>query len=195
MKAALLSERFTRALMLAFELHHAQLRKGSQIPYFAHLLGVTDIVLEDGGDEDQAIAAMLHDAVEDQGGLPTLNRIRSQFGQRVADIVAACSDSTSEIKPPWITRKREYLSRLPSYPSEVLLVSLADKVHNLRTILTALQRQGEGVWQRFNGGKEGTLWYYRALCQAFDGRVDPVRLGEMKRLMREIEEIAGSASE
>jgi len=152
-------------------------------------------VLEDGGDEDQAIAALLHDAVEDQGGLPTLKRIRSEFGERVAGIVEACSDSTSVIKPSWKFRKEEYLRKLPSHPPEVLLVSLADKVHNARTILVDLQRQGDGIWERFNGGKAGTLWYYRALTQVYDGLVDPFRLGELKRLVGEIEKIAGPTGE
>jgi (p)ppGpp synthase/HD superfamily hydrolase len=152
-------------------------------------------VLEDGGDEDQAIAALLHDAVEDQGGLPTLERIRNEFGERVAGIVEACSDSTLLFKPPWKFRKEEYLHKLPSQPAEVLLVSLADKVHNARTILVALQRRGDGIWERFNGGKEGTLWYYHELTQVYEGLVDPIRLGELKRLVGEIEKIAGSAGE
>jgi len=152
-------------------------------------------VLEDGGDEDQAIAALLHDAVEDQGGLPTLKRIRSEFGERVAGIVEACSDSTSVFKPPWKIRKEEYLRKLTSHPPEVLLVSLADKVHNARTILVALLRQGDGIWERFKGGKAGTLWYYRALSQAYEGMVDPVRLDELKRLVGEIEKISGPADE
>jgi len=192
---AILTDRFSRALLLAFELHRSQRRKGSDIPYYAHLLEVTAIVLEDGGDEDQAIAALLHDAVEDQGGLPTLNRIRSEFGERVAGIVEGCSDSTSVFKPPWRFRKEEYLRKLPSHPPEVLLVSLADKVHNARTIFVALQRQGDGVWERFNGGKAGTIWYYRALTQAYEGLVDPFRLDELKRLVGEIEKITGLADE
>lgn len=156
---------------------------------------VTSIVLEDGGDEDQAIAALLHDAVEDQGGVYTLKRIRSEFGDRVARIVEACSDSTALFKPPWKERKEEYLRKLPSQPPEVLLVSLADKVHNARTILVDLQRYGDGIWERFNGRKEGTLWYYRSLCQAYEGLVDPIRLGELNRLVGEIQKSAGASGE
>lgn len=192
---AILTDRFSRALQLAYQLHRSQKRKGSGIPYIGHLLAVTDLVLEDGGDEDQAIAALLHDAAEDQGGQPTLKLIRAEFGDRVADIVAACSDSTAILKPPWKARKEDYLRRLPAQPPEVLLVSLADKVHNARTILVDLQRQGDVIWQRFNGKKEGTLWYYRALCRAYEGLVDPVRLAELKRLVGEIEKLAGVTGE
>lgn len=141
------------------------------------------------------IAALLHDAAEDQGGIYTLRRIQAEFGDRVAFIVEACSDSTAIFKPPWKDRKEEYLRNLPSQPQEVLMVSLADKVHNARTILVDLQRQGEDIWARFNGRKEGTLWYYRSLCQAYAGLVDPVRLAELNRLVSEIEKLAGAYSE
>ncbi len=143
------------------------MRKGSDVPYVAHLLGVAALVLEDGGDEDQAIAALLHDAPEDQGGREILDEIRRRFGERVARIVDGCTDTYQSPKPPWRQRKEAYLSHLQDAPAEVLRVSLADKLHNARSILNDLYRSGDAVWERFTGGKEGTLWYYRSLVQTF----------------------------
>jgi (p)ppGpp synthase/HD superfamily hydrolase len=191
---AILTERFAHALQLAFQLHQFQLRKGADIPYIAHLLGVTAIVFEDGGDEDQAIAALLHDAVEDQGGRPTLELIRQQFGDRVAGIVDGLTDSYDIPKPPWLERKQQYLDHLRHASPEVTLVSMADKIHNARTILAALNRLGESTWERFNGGKEGTLWYYKALCQAFADYPDTFRLGELNWLVAEMERLANQSS-
>ncbi|GIW05999.1 MAG: hypothetical protein KatS3mg060_0804 [Dehalococcoidia bacterium] len=173
----MLGPRFDNALLFAAELHRAQRRKGTAIPYLAHLLGVTSLVLEHGGDEDEAIAALLHDAVEDHGGAPVLAEIRRRFGERVADIVAACSDTVETPKPPWRERKRAYLAHLETATPSVLLVSAADKLHNARTILADFRREGEAVWTRFNGGREGTLWYYRALAEAFT-RLGPIELAE-----------------
>ena len=160
-------ERFEGALCYAARLHRFQRRKGTRIPYLAHLLAVAALVLEAGGDEDQAIAALLHDAVEDQGGLKTLAHIREQFGERVARIVEGCTDSDTMPKPPWRQRKEQYLEHLKTTAPDVLLVSLADKVHNARSIRKDLQLQGEKIWSRFNGGREGTLWYYRSLVAIF----------------------------
>src|SRR6516225_1975373 len=131
----LLNQRFNLAFELASGLHHTQTRKGTPVPYIGHLMAVCALVLEAGGDEDQAIAALLHDAVEDQGGLPTLETIRRLFGQRVADTVEACSDSTSsdpKDKLPWRQRKESYLQHLPTATPDVVLVSAADKLHNAR---------------------------------------------------------------
>jgi (p)ppGpp synthase/HD superfamily hydrolase len=162
-----LSDRFGQALLFAFQLHQRQQRKGSQTPYIAHLLGVTALVLEDGGDEDEAIAALLHDAPEDQGGLATLEEIRQRFGERVAGIVDGCTDTYETPKPPWRQRKEDYLTHLRTATPSIWRVSLADKLHNARTILVDLHSQGGQVWQRFNGGKVGSLWYYRSLVQTF----------------------------
>jgi (p)ppGpp synthase/HD superfamily hydrolase len=164
---AKLSQRFEEAVIMTLHLHADQKRKGSGIPYAAHLFAVTSLVIEDDGDEDLAIAAMLHDAVEDQGGLETLTRIRQIFGDRVADIVEGCSDACSIPKPPWRQRKERYLDHLVTANSDVLRVSLADKLHNARSILRDLRTHGDKTWKRFTGGKEGSLWYYRKLVDVF----------------------------
>lgn len=163
----LLTDRFERALVYAARLHAHQRRKGTHIPYTAHLLGVTALVLEDGGDEDEAIAALLHDAAEDQGGRRTLEKIAEKFGDRVAHIVAGCTDAFGEPKPAWKRRKEEYIAHMKTAPEEVLRVSLADKIYNAQSVLISYRQMGEKTWDRFNGGKEGTLWYYRALLVVF----------------------------
>ena len=163
----MLTDRFEDALAYASRLHRDQRRKGTAIPYVAHLLGVAALALEAGADEDQAIAALLHDAVEDQGGAPQLEAIRDRFGARVAQIVDHCTDSQSEPKPAWRARKEAYIASLAHKPADSLLVSLADKTHNASAILADLAAHGESVWSRFTGGKEGSLWYYRALAEAF----------------------------
>ncbi|MFZ6029658.1 MAG: HD domain-containing protein [Chloroflexota bacterium] len=186
----MLSSRFEEALTYAFQLHQGQARKGSGVPYVSHLLAVTALVLEYGGDEDQAIAALLHDAVEDQGGLPVLAQIRDRFGECVADIVAACSDSFETPKPPWRARKERYLAHLPEKLPAARLVSLADKVHNARTILADYGRIGEEIWGHFKGGKDGTLWYYQALVDAFRTGGDEPLIDELARLVGALEDIA-----
>ncbi|ANV84510.1 phosphohydrolase [Picosynechococcus sp. PCC 7003] len=164
-----LSERFSKALVLAETLHRTQIRKGSGTPYIAHLLGVASLVLEAGGDEDEAIAALLHDAIEDQGGLKTRDLIREKFGDRVTEIVEGCSDSfDGEKKKPWRERKEAYLQHLTTASASVHLVSMADKLYNAQSILRDYQRIGEILWTRFKGKKEGTLWYYNSLLAIFD---------------------------
>jgi len=195
----LLGERFTRALDLAFELHRDQTRKGSGIPYFGHLLGVTSIVIESGGSEDEAIAALLHDAAEDQGGHATLERIRAEFGEPVATIVEECSDSFGDPKPPWRERKQRYLEHLESASQASLHVSLADKLHNMRTIVVDYRAVGEQLWDRFNAERDEVLWYYRSLAATFArlrAGALATELGEaVATLERLIEKaIAGSAS-
>jgi len=164
----MLTARYRDALALAFELHQHQARKGSGVPYVAHVLGVSSLVLEHGGDEDEAIAALLHDAVEDQGGAATLARIADAFGARVAEIVRGCSDSMGEPKPPWRERKEQYLAHLVSASASIRLVSSCDKLYNARTILADL-RAGSPVWERFTGGRDGSLWYYGALAAELAG--------------------------
>ena len=162
-----LTDRMISAYEYAFKLHKRQLRKSSEIPYIAHLMSVSALVLECGGDEDQAIAGLLHDAVEDQGGERTLNEIQVRFGERVAEIVAGCSDSFGFPKPSWRSRKENYLAHLSTANSDILIVSLADKLHNARSILSDYRKIGRDVWKRFNGGQSGTLWYYNQLVSIF----------------------------
>jgi (p)ppGpp synthase/HD superfamily hydrolase len=163
----MLTQRFDRALAFAADLHRAQQRKGTTIPYVSHLLAVASLVLEHGGSETEAIAALLHDAVEDQGGLPTLSRIADEFGEEVAAIVAGCTDADVVPKPPWRARKEAYIAHLAHASESICLVSAADKLHNLRSIVSDYQMLGEELWGRFNGKREGTLWYYQQLVDAF----------------------------
>jgi (p)ppGpp synthase/HD superfamily hydrolase len=185
-----LQSRFEEALLLAARLHARQKRKDKDLPYISHLLAVTALVFEDGGDEDEVIAALLHDAVEDQGGLRTLEEIRRRFGERVADIVEGCSDAMIHPKPPWRERKQAYLEHLRTASAGVWRVSLADKLHNARSILADLEQDGESVWSRFNGGKQGSLWYYRSLLEIFQTGDDSHMLREFTRVMEEIEQKA-----
>ena len=163
----MLTDRFDDAFRLAHRLHRRQTRKGSGVPYISHLMAVAALVVEHGGDEDQAIAALLHDAAEDQGGPATLAEIRTAFGDGVAAIVTDCTDAWSEPKPPWRARKEAYLAALPGKPARSLLVSLADKTHNAETIVADHQVLGDALWDRFKGGAEGTRWYYGALAGVF----------------------------
>lgn len=163
-----LTHRFEQALLYASAVHGGQKRKGTSIPYLAHLLGAASVALELGADEDQAIAALLHDAVENQGGKARLDDIRARFGDRVAEIVSHCTDADVYPKPAWRERKQRYLEALGGKPHDALLVSLSDKIHNAEAILNDLRFHGHGVWGRFTGGKDGSLWYYRALSDTFE---------------------------
>jgi (p)ppGpp synthase/HD superfamily hydrolase len=172
-----LSDRFADALAYANAVHRNQRRKRTEIPYVSHLLAVASIVLEAGGDEDEAIAALLHDAPEDQGGHPQLEQIRASFGKRVAAIVEGCSDSL-EVEPwakeEWRARKERYHDNArQTADSSVLLVSAADKLHNARATLADLQRVGPGVWDRFTGRRDGTLWNYETLLALYADSSDP----------------------
>ncbi|MGA7917192.1 MAG: HD domain-containing protein [Candidatus Acidiferrales bacterium] len=189
-----LTARFHRALVYAARLHARQFRKGTSRPYIGHLLGVTSIVLTHGGDEDEAIAALLHDAVEDQGGKPRLREIRRKFGARVARIVDGCTDSDVEPKPPWLERKTEYLRHLRHANSSVRLVSAADKLYNARETLEDLRRHRDALWKRFKGGKQGTLWYYREVAKILRGRGPKALAAELDRVVRELTRAAKSRS-
>lgn len=165
-----LSDSFNRALVYASTKHREQARKSSDVPYVAHLLAVASTVLEAGADEDTAIAALLHDVVEDQGGSALLPEIKEQFGTKVCGIVEALSDSTTakgERKADWRSRKEKYLASLAHHSREARLVSLADKLHNARSIVRDLKRHGTSAFDRFEGKQEGTLWYYSRLRDIF----------------------------
>lgn len=179
-KAVKLGPRFERAFLFAAEKHAGQTRKTTTVPYIAHLMGVASLALEYGGDEDLAIAALLHDVVEDCGGAAVLKEVKRRFGSRVAKIVDGCTDSYGEPKPPWRERKENYLRHLKSADAGTRLVSAADKLNNVRSILSDYREVGESIWERFKGGREGTLWYYRALLDEF-------QRGKMNRLLREFE--------
>jgi (p)ppGpp synthase/HD superfamily hydrolase len=173
----MLTSRYDEAFRYAHELHRAQTRKGTAIPYISHLMTVSALVAEHGGNEDQAIGALLHDAAEDQGGAETLEEIRTRFGDAVAEIVSDCTDSWDEPKPEWQPRKEAYLAKLPAKPTQSLLVSLADKTHNAEAILFDYRVLGDALWGRFNGGAAGTRWYYRSLANIFS-EVMPGRLSD-----------------
>ncbi|HEV2528784.1 MAG TPA: HD domain-containing protein [Thermomicrobiales bacterium] len=158
--------RFDDAVVLASELHRSQRRKGSGVPYLAHLLQVAGLVLEAGGDEETAIAALLHDAIEDQGGGATRARIVRQFGERVARFVDGCSDSSGSPKPPWRQRKLDHIGRMATESPEVRLIVAADKIHNARSITSDYRRRGDTLWPIFHGGRDGTLWYLHAMTDA-----------------------------
>jgi (p)ppGpp synthase/HD superfamily hydrolase len=185
----LLGVRFQQAFLLAAEKHATQTRKKTSVPYISHLMSVAALVLEAGGDEDQAIAALLHDVVEDCGGEPMLAEVRQRFGDRVARIVEGCSDASTLPKPPWKQRKLAYLDVLRRSDDDIRLVSAADKLHNVRTILTDYRLHGEPVFERFSGHREGTLWYYRAVLDVLRDR--PNRLvAELERVVTELEMLA-----
>ena len=185
-----LTWRFNLAFQLASGLHHQQRRKGTPVPYIAHLMGVCALVLGAGGDEDQAIAALLHDAVEDQGGLATLETIRHLFGQRVAAAVESCSDSTVSDptkKLPWRERKEKYLAHLRSANKDSLIVGAADKLHNARAVLTDYRQIGEELWSRFSVPKAEQIWYYGSLVETFKQTTAPkVLVSELERVVKEL---------
>lgn len=182
----LLGPCFADAMGFALERHRDQARKGTDIPYMAHLLQVAGIVLEAGGDEDQAIAGLLHDAVEDApAGEADAVRgvIAARFGDRVLELVEACTDADTRPKPPWRARKEAYLRHLPDAPPAALLVSSVDKLHNARAILRDLRTLGEALWDRFAGGKEGTLWYYESLVTAYREAGGTPVVAELERVV------------
>jgi len=191
LETRVLGPRFLEAFSFAAEKHAGQTRKASTIPYIAHLMGVASLVLEFGGDEDMAIAALLHDVVEDCGGEAMLEEVRLRFGNRVAKIVDGCTDAYSVPKPPWRERKEDYLRHLKTADADTQLVSAADKLNNVRSIISDHCDVGEKIWARFNGGREGTLWYYRALLNEF--ACNPNRLvREFEIAVRELEALANA---
>jgi (p)ppGpp synthase/HD superfamily hydrolase len=189
-KVVKLGPRFLRAFQFAAKKHAGQTRKASTIPYIAHLMGVASLVLEAGGDEDLAIAALLHDVVEDCGGAPMLREVRRRFGSRVAKVVEGCTDADTIPKPPWRERKESYLRHLKDADDDTRLVSAADKLNNVRSIISDYRQIGEFVWERFNGGREGTLWYYRSLRSEFLRRPPNRITRDLALAVNELESLA-----
>ena len=187
-----LGARLQKAFRYAAEQHAGQTRKQTAVPYLSHLMAVASLVLEGGGDEDLAIAALLHDVVEDCGGMPRLREVRKLFGARVAKIVEGCTDSFTDPKLPWIVRKKEYLTRLKHEDAETRLVSASDKLHNVRTVIADYRKDGESVWKRFSGGRDGTLWYYRALNDEFQRKKANRISRELAIAVGELEKLAGT---
>jgi (p)ppGpp synthase/HD superfamily hydrolase len=191
-----LGTRFDDALGYASALHRKQERKGSGIPYVGHLLSVSSLVIEGGGDETQAIAALLHDAVEDQGGVKTLAEIRAKFGDDVATIVDQCSDTDEVPKPPWKQRKQRYVDHLGYASKATLLVSLADKLDNARAILRDFRTDGPAVWQRFSEqNPREHLWYYRSLLAVYQRHQNSWLVAELERVLDELEGMVNAAEE
>jgi (p)ppGpp synthase/HD superfamily hydrolase len=186
-----LTARFEEALLYATRLHAEQTRKGSDIPYVAHLMAVAGLTLEYGGGEDEAIAALLHDAVEDQGGDRTRVEILRRFGPEITRIVDGCTDADTFPKPPWQPRKEAFMTSLRAAPESVRLVVACDKLHNARSMVKDYRVCGEALWSRFSGGREGTLWYYRTMVDVLysDGTVHVVE--ELDRVVTELEGLAG----
>lgn len=187
MSDRLLTDRFEDALVLASRLHSSQTRKGTSIPYMAHLLAVTALVMEHGGTEDEVIAALLHDAVEDCGGAPVLAQIRQRFGDGVAATVDGCTDAYVIPKPPWHQRKQSFVRRMMEAPVSVRLVACADKLHNAQSTLRDYRAVGEVVWDRFSATKSELLWYYRALADVFLERGPTLLAREFDRVVRALE--------
>jgi (p)ppGpp synthase/HD superfamily hydrolase len=188
-----LGARFERALLFATRKHAGQSRKGTAVPYVAHLLSVAGLVLEAGGDEDLAIAALLHDVVEDCGGAPMLKEIRRRFGKRVAHVVEGCTDTDLDPKPPWRERKEDYIAHLRTADADTRLVSAADKLHNVRSIVAAYREIGDRVWERFHGKRDGTLWYYRTLLDEFQREKSSPLIRELERAVIELEAVVTPA--
>ena len=185
-----LSPKFEEALVYATRIHGGQLRKKTKIPYIGHLLGVTAIALEYGANETEAIAALLHDAVEDCGGAERQREIEKKFGKEVGEIVAGCTDTDQTPKPPWRARKEKYIAHLKTASASTRLVSASDKLHNAQAIVHTLREDGDEVWERFTAGKEGALWYYRSLVAAFREHGPSALIEELDRVVTEMERLA-----
>jgi len=187
-----LTNRFDEAVRYAREVHSGQPRKkGMNVPYIAHLLGVASIVLDDGGSEDEAIAALLHDAAEDHGGKARLEDIRARFGDGVARVVEDCTDSWETPKKPWAQRKHAYAQHARSLAAPSLRVSAADKVHNTYTLLRDLRNEGERVWERFSAGPDDVLSYYQSLVRSYREAGGGKLVEELARIVRGIEREMG----
>lgn len=184
-----MTPRFAEAFLFAERLHCTQVRKKTQVPTISHLMAVAALVLENGGGEDEAMAALLHDTAEDCGGRPVLDEIRRRFGDSVASIVEGCSDTLESPKPRWKPRKESYLEHLDTAPESTLLVSLADKVHNARSLAFEYRRVGDDLWQRFSASQEQTMWYYESLLAIFRRRCPEAHrllVNELAKALRDL---------
>jgi len=192
----MLSPKFDEALQYATLIHAGQTRKGTEIPYVSHLLGVASIAMEHGADEEETIAALLHDAGEDAGGKGRIADVRGRFGDRVADLVLSCTDTLETPKPPWRQRKKAYIAHVSEASASARFVSACDKLHNARAILRDCRIHGQRIWSRFSGKKKGTLGYYRAWGEAFrQAGSDASRernelVAELDRVVTELERLA-----
>jgi GTP pyrophosphokinase len=186
-----LTRRFDDAFVYAHEAHAEQVRKGNGAPYIGHLMGVASIVLDDGGNEDEAIAALLHDAAEDRGGRARVEEIAARFGPAVAKIVSDCTDSWETPKAPWAERKRAYVEHARFLPGPSLRVSAADKVHNAYAILRDLRNEGESVWERFNASADDVMAYYQSLVRSYREAGGGRLVDELERIVRGIEREMG----
>jgi len=184
--------RLADAAAFAFALHAEQRRKGTTIPYIAHLMSVGALVLEHGGDEEQAIAGLLHDAIEDVGAEQE-DVIAARFGSRVAGIVRACTDADTLPKPPWRERKEAYIAHMERVDEDVLLVSACDKLHNARAIVSDLRTHGPKMFARFTAKQEGTLWYYASLSEVFSRRLPGPLSVELHEAVQEMQALASRA--
>ncbi len=183
-------QRLGEAFAFAAEVHREQLRKDTTIPYVSHLMSVSALVLEQGGDEDQALAGLLHDVIED-GGAEYEPVIRRMFGERVAAIVRSCTDADVQPKPPWRERKEAYIQHLREAEPDALLVSACDKLHNARSIVFDQRTLGNAMFSRFSAGMVQTLWYYAALAEVFQARLPGPLADELSRTVRDMQEMAG----
>ena len=186
-----LSKRFSDALVFATALHGDQVRKVSGTPYVSHLLRVAGIVLEHGANEDEAIAALLHDAIEDQGGADARRQILDRFGDTVARIVDGLSDTDRMPKPPWRARKQAYIAHLETASESVRLVSAADKLDNARSLLESYREHGESLWGNFKGGRDGTLWYHRSVVEVLKKGGGTPLVEELEYTVSRLEGLAG----
>ncbi len=191
MKKEKLSPEFDDALAFVARLHRDQFRKDTSIPYISHLMAVSSLVLEFGGTETEAIAGLLHDAIEDQGGDRIRKVIQRRYGDEVTAIVDACTDAETIPKPPWRERKEEYIEHLKSAPDSIRLVSGCDKLHNARAILLDYREHGEKLWSRFTGRKDGTLWYYDEIRKVLLVKGPKQLAHELDRVVSEIEALVG----
>lgn len=180
-------QHFNDAFLFASRLHDGQMRKGSSVPYLSHLMAVSALVMENGGTQDQAIAALLHDTVEDQGGEETLSEIRERFGDDVASIVEECSESLDIKDHPWRERKEWFLNRIVQMSERGLLVCVADKFHNVQGLINDHRNQGDQMWSSFNAGKTEQLWYYRSVAALLCERTENTLATTLSEKVDELE--------
>ncbi|AFY55880.1 guanosine polyphosphate synthetase/pyrophosphohydrolase [Rivularia sp. PCC 7116] len=183
---AKLTTKFEQALIYATQLHANQTRKVDKIPYISHLMSVSALILEAGGTEDEAIAGLLHDAIEDQGGKATREEIRQKFGETVVEIVDGCTETDITPKPPWKERKIDYIENIRKGSDSVKLVSFADKLHNARSLLIGYRNKGDKLWDYFSGSKEDKLWFYGELLEIYQQSCDNFMTVELERILEEL---------